>query len=1665
MDDAEMDALLDKHPPVAAAANSNAVGNRDVSAAQAAQAWQIAAETGASPELIYHNISDFSDTVDAAKTRTAIEASPPLASWLAKNPFAAKVGKDELPKLADFAGLLTDDDQIRGTLPAQLPLADSFARGLRHHEYQTEITAWRLGQSDDKPLKAYEAELALQPPASFAEKFGEFLGATAGTLLNTVPPTLAGAGVGAAAGAVGLGVGTAPGAVAGALAGARYGFLADIALTSSNEAYRHMYLTPDKFGNRLPEATMQTSAIAVGLASAAIANIAPAKMLGPLKNLFIEAVVGAVTQPSVAAMVGRAGVELSKAGLTGAIVNVAFNLASELPQQLAKATSGQPFETIFESPEKQAEFVKNVGEWALDGAALFAVLAVPGVGARPYVDALRIQQAHDAGTRFEQIFMAAQELAMRKSAPELLGELVREANKGDIALPIAALDAVRQQHPDAFGYVRGLEEQVAAARDAGGDVIIPASEYFTKTDPAVHALVKDEIRSRDDALNVREATELEAEPVEYKPTEITLDAEGKVVSETVGVPTFREKIQGVQAEQQQTLRDTLFLNPLFVSGEAAGMSEAMFARYSRLIGEVQERLNQNTFNVAERAERRQQGAEWKARMAPVRAEAEADFNNRRDVRADRGLRGELRGIKFDPKVIDELMNDASYSDSFLGKRLLSAKDAIHPDEVAEVYEYSSGIAMLHDLRLLMEDRQRRGETPARQARRLIDAETQRRMEAQYGKLEDNIQAKALDAVLHSTQMDLLHEEVKALAGKAGLAEGPLTIEEMRMAARERFSEMPVGNALRPQMWERLVGQKGLAAERALLKSDFPAAFLAKQEQLNASLTLKEARQFRDDFKGYERLVRSYQDKKVRGSRDPEFVAQIHGMLRDLGFVLARHPGELANALASKPSLVEFWQSRTNAHGDILADPSILSPKPGHAWNVQNWRDFGNVLKTFDTAAKRAKEIQVGLENISLEAARREIAENLATHTERFDPNDRSLSARARHFPRLVDSWQLKIDRLFQWIDQRDPLGPLSRLVIRPLFDGQHKKGDMVTEVSGMLKTAGENLKLSKMNEKIDNTLLIDPYNKRPMHLTRESAIAMALNWGTKSNRMKLLKGMGWGEKTAFALIDKTLTKPEWDYVQAVWKIFEHYWPERDAVVRKMSGVGMDPVEGDTFSTKHGYVKGGYYPIIWDTRRGGIREEMNPNLLFNSNPQVNMLPARGSTIARVDEIAHPILLELKSVLSNRINEMLHQIAFHEPLVNAHKILLQGDFKRQLEQRWGPEYADQLKPWLENIASGNVIHDRGLRELDGWLRNSRAAMQSVMIGYNLGTAQVHSTIALMNSVFEALRTAGITAAPEMVNRIFTQFGTAKTFAFEHSGEIRNRMASWDRDINTLVENNMGSWNLQQKAYYYAHLHIAYTDLMSAVPTWLVAYDHYVKQGYEEGPGGEASFAADMIVRNAHSSSGLVSQSAILRQNQPEVLKWFTMFMGAFNHNYNQIRDIAKTGTEWYGPAAIRTGSSAFFHIVAGSMAYLVMPGLWHAYIRPEPGQEQDSWGEHTAKAVALQLASSLPIVRDVAHGLRSGRLATGGPAGYFVQTIMDSIGDAKKLAAQGESPKNWLRHSVVTFGALGGVFGPIAATGAVGRAAQFLWDLHDGRQFADDFDGYWAGLTRGQSHPKH
>ena len=297
---------------------------------------------------------------------------------------------------------------------------------------------------------------------------------------------------------------------------------------------------------------------------------------------------------------------------------------------------------------------------------------------------------------------------------------------------------------------------------------------------------------------------------------------------------------------------------IFKKAKDAGFTVKQYQRVQELIKKQQAEDIEAAESRVAKAQRQRQTKEWKDNRAAMRPEVAGDIKARPDVRTDGALR--RREIKLQSGALSDEQKAA------LPKTYHSA-DGVLPDDIAGAYGHRTGSDLVTELTQYHQAREASGMKPEGFVQRMIEAETDRRMEAKYGNLDKNIIDEAKDQVLSETQEQLLHEYTMAAAEKAGLTYS-FTREQLRTGLRKMMEENPVGT-VSSDAYLADAGRAGRAARAASLEGDWAEFFRQSQRQELAHIAAKEARALEKSRAQLDKTFKRF-NKSYDGGISPEF---------------------------------------------------------------------------------------------------------------------------------------------------------------------------------------------------------------------------------------------------------------------------------------------------------------------------------------------------------------------------------------------------------------------------------------------------------------------------------------------------------------------------------------------------------------------------------------------------------------------------------------------------------------------------------------------------------------------------------------------------------------------------------------------------------------------------
>lgn len=1006
----------------------------------------------------------------------------------------------------------------------------------------------------------------------------------------------------------------------------------------------------------------------------------------------------------------------------------------------------------------------------------------------------------------------------------------------------------------------------------------------------------------------------------------------------------------------------------FKSAADAGMTDAQWEAYQAQAGRAvdQAKRTMDARLLAEVA--RETTAEWREAKRKIRDDVQREYENEPVYRAMNYLRtGEWNEFADDgwpiPAPAERLYLDRAAIVSIMGEGALErmprsvppmyrTKGGVHPDYVAEMFGFQSG----HDMLTRMMS------VPS--LARVVASETDVRMKEKFGDLMGDAVARAREAqeaITNDETGELLSAELEVLV-KKGLVTTALRKQDAQRAAHMAIREKPIREALRQKLYMNANSKAAQEAERAILAKDWKAAVKAKQRQLVNHYMALEAVNAKKDVESALNYLGRFTGRKRPTTIDPEYLDQIEALLErfDLRKSVTLTDAQRRLSLAA-------WIEAQEAAGNMVQIPDTLRNdafrKPYKSMTVEDLLGLQDTVKNIEHLGRLKNKLLANKEAREFAGARDEVvAAVAASQPEKAKGKTRNPTTpdKALSLLKSLDASMMKMEQAFDWMDGGDINGPLNRLVWRPIAEAEARENDMQVKYSG---------KFMEILQKLDPVRLNEWITFKDVKYQRSNIIAIALNMGNDGNYEKMKKAEVWTDAEVNQ-ITVNLNAEEWQAVQEIWDTINELWPQIAALQKRLTGVEPVKVEPRDVVTPHGTLQGGYYPLIYDPDRSPDVEDRNAagaDKMFE-NTYLRPETWHGFTKERSAAYARPILFDLNGAGQHLIS-VIHDLTHREAIMDANKLLTNGDVRAEIENRYGKELYRQFVPWLQSIANDRVVND-GLSALNRVFRGIRSRATIVGMGFRVSTiiTQVVGYSSSLEMV-PAKRMAGAMvdfiraplAMNEEVNRL--------------SGEMRHRSTNLDRDIRDQIRQQTGQKTLLEQARKFAFVGIGYADRVVTVPTWMAAYTDHLAQYPADKAGAIAH--ADKIVRLTGGSGGAKDLAAVTR-GKNEAAKLITMFYSYFSAYYNRQRSWGRDALK-----AIKGGEYEDFpSLLARQVFMTVIPAVLGRLIVGQGPDDDESYAKWAARQVAMYPLSAVPIVRDAISTFDKGFGYAFTPAGQAV-----------------------------------------------------------------------------------
>lgn len=428
---------------------------------------------------------------------------------------------------------------------------------------------------------------------------------------------------------------------------------------------------------------------------------------------------------------------------------------------------------------------------------------------------------------------------------------------------------------------------------------------------------------------------------------------------------------------------------------------------------------------------------------------------------------------------------------------------------------------------------------------------------------------------------------------------------------------------------------------------------------------------------------------------------------------------------------------------------------------------------------------------------------------------------------------------------------------------------------------------------------------KPVSYTKEQLLAMALNFGTKSNRARLIETL-WlsdtlntDEKTILDMLDKNLTDKDWDFVESVWDHLNSYWGERNKVQNDLYGTPLGKVQGEDFTLKSGRViHGAYYRIKYDPLSSTKTSNFSTTDIAKMDMQniSSFSLGMGSTKQRAGTSGGQKLRLDLDVYVEAVNEAMQHIAMREATVDVYKLLNRKEVVAAIENTAGPETLSLLQGWAKDCWHSSI---KDMSEWDSTLGRARRRFNFTTMGFRFSTALLN-----IGNITGMMERMGAANALKAVGDFYFHGNIVeqRRFIQTKSTMMRDRGATIDRDMymqdrlpvgknesefrSKIEHGKYGVDTLNSKAYWL----IQATDEMFSLPEWLFTYKRAMAAMEIEGKfnrdemDAEAVRLADKAVRETFGSNETKDQTSFTRKNG--ILAQMTTFYSYTNLVTNQF-----------------------------------------------------------------------------------------------------------------------------------------------------------------------------------
>lgn len=836
-------------------------------------------------------------------------------------------------------------------------------------------------------------------------------------------------------------------------------------------------------------------------------------------------------------------------------------------------------------------------------------------------------------------------------------------------------------------------------------------------------------------------------------------------------------------------------------------------------------------------------------------------------------------------------------------------------------------------------------------------------------------------------------------------------------AREELSKMTVAEATTWRHWEIKAKQEGNNADKLMAAGAFEKAAIAKGNSLKyycMSRAAKDNQEYvRTKLEGSTGRVDMQQEamdgikgmvKRISRRENPvRLDPNSRYMIQHLAYITGITEKDGIKPLNEKGEPVGInWEK---VYGDLNPDyamdketapnpDKIVAPwlrilaeskerKDYNEMQMDQFQDMVEAMHVLYKASRRDYEATT-IKNrngkvISQEEAAMKLVQAIGVDNE-FNPlqdsnNQTDTKSKAKSLAKDALLYLTKAETIFNRFG-----GDWMQLVYEPINQGANKELTMRQEAC---KTFSKIYNMYSLEEwqamRSDRVFTIG----LTTNFTREQLICMALNWGNKEGRKRVLSTINKSAKNEADVIDEytmqsvlesSLTDKDWNFIEAIWSQLDSYWAERNKVQENLYGQGLGKVQALPFNINGRQIKGGYYPIVYDPKLSIRASDLAADdivkqaLSGSSTFGIGM----GSTKSRVSEVKGQQLALCLDVWPQAVTEAIHHIAMREAATDVYKLITHPAVQQAVQQKYGMETYNMIRQWSKDVWKTDVQKaDIINRTLEQMRKNSAFAVMAMRTGTAI--LNVLNVFPMMHQIGKINTIKAITSFGLGFYKGTDTYAKNRQFVFDKSPVMRDRMNTIDRDMQQDMKLEVGqdtslirekATHAKEKFNRFGYWFITETDLMFSMALWKHGYDESMRKQIEAGMTDvkqmeqNAISDADTNVRAVFGSGQVKDQVAMQRKNT--LVGQLTPF---YSYSSTVLNALIKAGYRV-------KDHGDYMALINATLYWVVLQTLTETVYRSAVAGELDDPDKMLRRlgiTTVRNVDQGLPVVRDALEGV--------------------------------------------------------------------------------------------------